>query len=116
MIRRSRGYAPLPTMVTMPWKGQVLAAGGELKNTFCIGVDGRFYLSPYVGDLEDLRTVKALKETIYRFETLLEVEPEVAACDLHPKYNSTVVAEEMGLPVVKIQHHYAHIFILYGRK
>lgn len=109
MIRRSRGYAPLPTMVTMPWKGQVLAAGGELKNTFCIGVDGRFYLSPYVGDLEDLRTVKALKETIHRFETLLEVEPEVAACDLHPKYNSTVVAEELGLPVVKIQHHYAHI-------
>ena len=109
MIRRSRGYAPLPTMVTMSWKGQVLAAGGELKNTFCIGVDGRFYLSPYVGDLEDLRTVKALQETIHRFETLLEVEPEVAACDLHPKYNSTVVAEELGLPVVKIQHHYAHI-------
>ena len=109
MIRRSRGYAPLPTMVAMPWKGQVLAAGGELKNTFCIGVDGRFYPSPYVGDLEDLRTVKALKETIHRFETLLEVEPEVVACDLHPKYNSTVVAEELGLPVVKIQHHYAHI-------
>lgn len=109
MIRRSRGYAPLPTMVTMPWKGQVLAAGGELKNTFCIGVDGRFYPSPYVGDLEDLRTVKALQETIHRFETLLEIEPEVAACDLHPKYNSTVVAEELGLPVVKIQHHYAHI-------
>lgn len=109
MIRRSRGYAPLPTMVSMPWKGQVLAAGGELKNTFCIGVDGRFYPSPYVGDLEDLRTVRALKETIDRFETLLEVEPEVVACDLHPKYNSTVVAEELGLPVVKIQHHYAHI-------
>lgn len=43
MIRRSRGYAPLPSMVSMPWKGQVLAVGGELKNTFCIGVDGRFY-------------------------------------------------------------------------
>ena len=109
MIRRSRGYAPLPAMVSVPWKGQVLAAGGELKNTFCIGVDGRFYPSPYVGDLEDLRTVCALKETIHRFETLLEVEPEVVACDLHPKYNSTVVAEELGLPVVKVQHHYAHI-------
>ena len=109
MIRRSRGYAPLPTMVSEPWKGQVLAAGGELKNTFCIGVDGRFYSSPYVGDLEDLRTVEALKETIDRFQTLLEVEPEIVACDLHPKYNSTVVAEEMGLPVIKIQHHYAHI-------
>ena len=109
MIRRSRGYAPLPFMVSTPWKGQVIAAGGELKNTFCIGVDNRFYPSPYVGDLEDLRTVKALKETIGRLETLLEVQPEVVVCDLHPKYNSTVVAEELGLPVLKLQHHYAHI-------
>ena len=109
MIRRSRGYAPLPFMVSTPWKGQVIAAGGELKNTFCIGVDSRFYPSPYVGDLEDLRTVKALKETIGRLETLLEVQPEVVVCDLHPKYNSTVVAEELGLPVLKVQHHYAHI-------
>ena len=109
MIRRSRGYAPLPFMVSTPWKGQVIAAGGELKNTFCIGVDNRFYPSPYVGDLEDLRTVKALKETIGRLETLLEVQSEVVVCDLHPKYNSTVVAEELGLPVLKVQHHYAHI-------
>ena len=109
MIRRSRGYAPLPFMISTPWKGQVIAAGGELKNTFCIGVDNRFYPSPYVGDLEDLRTVKALKETIGRLETLLEVQPEVVVCDLHPKYNSTVVAQELGLPVLKVQHHYAHI-------
>ena len=109
MIRRSRGYAPLPFMFSTPWKGQVIAAGGELKNTFCIGVDNRFYPSPYVGDLEDLRTVKALKETIGRLETLLEVQPEVVVCDLHPKYNSTVVVQELGLPVLKVQHHYAHI-------
>ena len=109
MIRRSRGYAPLPTMVQMPWKGQVLSTGGELKNTFCIGVDSRFYPSPYVGDLEDLRTVQALTETIGRLETLLEAEPKVVACDLHPKYNATVVAEELGLPVLKVQHHFAHI-------
>ena len=42
-------------------------------------------------------------------ETLLEVEPSVVVCDMHPKYNSTVVAEELGLPVLKVQHHYAHI-------
>lgn len=109
MIRRSRGYAPLPIQTSGKWKGQVLAAGGELKNTFCIGVDSRFYPSAYVGDLEDLRTVNALKETIQRMETLLEVEPSVVVCDMHPKYNSTVVAEELGLPVLKVQHHYAHI-------
>ena len=42
MIRRSRGYAPLPFMVSTPYQGQVLAIGGELKNSFCIGVDNRF--------------------------------------------------------------------------
>ena len=109
MIRRSRGYAPLPVMVSAPWKGQVLAVGGELKNSFCIGVDGRFYLSPYVGDLEDLRTVNALRETIGRLETLLEVEPPVVVSDMHQRYNSTMIAEESGLPVIKVQHHYAHI-------
>ena len=109
MIRRSRGYAPLPFMVSTPSRGQVLAIGGELKNSFCIGVDNRFYPSPYVGDLEDLRTVKALRETVGRMETLLEVEPEIVCCDMHPKYNSVMVAEELGLPVVKVQHHYAHI-------
>ncbi len=109
MIRRSRGYAPLPFMTSTDWKGQVLAVGGELKNTFCIGVDSRFYPSPYVGDLEDLRTVKALQETIQRFQTLLEVEPQVVVCDLHPKYNSTVVAESLGYPMLQVQHHYAHI-------
>ncbi len=109
MIRRSRGYAPLPFMTSVDWNGQVLAVGGELKNTFCIGVDSRFYPSPYVGDLEDLRTVKALQETIHRFQTLLEVEPQVVVCDLHPKYNSTVVAESLGYPMLQVQHHYAHI-------
>ncbi len=109
MIRRSRGYAPLPFMVSTPYRGQVLAIGGELKNSFCIGVDNRLYPSPYVGDLEDLRTIIALRETVGRMETLLEVEPEIVCCDMHPKYNSVMVAEELGLPVVKVQHHYAHI-------
>ena len=109
MIRRSRGYAPLPYLLSNGFRGSVLAVGGELKNSFCIGSSDMFYPSPYVGDLEDLRTVAALRETIDRFRTLLEVEPEIVACDLHPKYNSTVVAEGYGLPLVRVQHHYAHV-------
>ena len=133
MIRRSRGYAPLPMLLSAEKKreGQkgsaeadkspdaltkincVLAVGGELKNTFCIASGDLFYLSPYVGDLEDLRTVRALKETIGRMETLLEVTPAAVVCDLHPKYNATAVAEEIAeerkIPLLRIQHHYAHI-------
>ena len=91
----------------------VLAVGGELKNTFCIGSGNLLYLSPYVGDLEDLRTVQALEETIGRMETLLEVRPGAVVCDLHPKYNATMVAEEIArkenIPLYRIQHHYAHV-------
>ncbi|MBQ9270334.1 MAG: carbamoyltransferase HypF [Oscillospiraceae bacterium] len=109
MIRRSRGYAPLPVMVNRNWNGSVLAVGGELKNTFCIGSGDLFYPSPYVGDLADIRTVEALEETVGRMETLLEASPAAAVCDLHPRYNSTMVAEQTGLPLIQVQHHFAHV-------
>ena len=109
MIRRSRGYAPLPFMMGNEFKGQVLAVGGELKNAFCIGKDQLFYPSPYIGDMGDVRTVKALKESVKRMEELLETKPQIVACDMHPSYNTRAAAEEMGLPVFLVQHHYAHI-------
>lgn len=109
MIRRSRGYAPLPFLVSRPYQGQVLGIGGELKNTFCLGKDQIFYPSAYVGDLADLRTVKALEDAVKKTETLLEMKPQVIAADLHPKYNSTLVAEKRGIPLLRVQHHYAHV-------
>ena len=127
MIRRSRGYAPLPYMLSA-WETGVgegagtgiLAIGGELKNTFCIGTGSLFYPSSYIGDLADLRSVKALEETTERYGKLLEVTPQVIACDLHPRYNSVTTALDLArkiggeqggepLPVVRVQHHYAHI-------
>lgn len=109
MIRRSRGYAPLPFMMGNEFKGQVLAVGGELKNAFCIGKNQLFYPSPYIGDMGDVRTVKALKESVKRMEELLETKPQIVACDMHPSYNTRAAAEEMWLPVFLVQHHYAHI-------
>jgi hydrogenase maturation protein HypF len=109
MIRRSRGYAPLPFMLSSAAEGCVLAAGGELKNTFCLAHNNLYYLSPYIGDLADVRSVQALSEAVARMETLLELTPSVAACDMHPLYNSTQFAHELGLPVIEVQHHYAHI-------
>ncbi|MBP5586845.1 MAG: carbamoyltransferase HypF [Lentisphaeria bacterium] len=109
MIRRSRGYAPLPFFVSGDFRGQVLGIGGELKNTFCLANGGLFYPSPYIGDMEDLRTARALRESVARMSELLEMKPQAVCCDLHPKYNSSAVAGELGIPVLKIQHHYAHV-------
>lgn len=114
MVRRSRGYAPLPFLVSAFSKeGNVLAIGGELKNTFCLAKNDIFYPSAYVGDLADLRTVKALEDAVSKTETLLEMEPDVVVCDLHPRYNSVMTAEkiakERGIPLVRVQHHFAHV-------
>ncbi len=113
MIRRSRGYAPLPIVYAGSKKISALAIGGELKNTFCLSKNDLLYASPYVGDVGDLRTIDVLKSSIARMSELLEIKPEVIACDLHPRYHTTILAEELArelqIPLVKVQHHYAHV-------
>ena len=113
MIRRSRGYAPLPIFYDADKKIQVLAIGGELKNTFCLAKNNLLYASPYIGDVSDLRTVEVLEASINRMCDLLEISPEVVVCDKNPRYQTTALAEkisrELDVPLIKIQHHYAHI-------
>lgn len=113
MVRRSRGYAPLPIFYKTNTIKSILAIGGELKNTFCLAKNNLFYLSPYIGDMSDMRTVDILKNSTRRMCDLLEITPDVIACDTHPRYHTVKVAEEIAnaqnIPVIKIQHHYAHI-------
>lgn len=113
MIRRSRGYAPLPIFCDAPSATKVLAIGGELKNTFCLAKNNLLYASPYIGDVGDLRTAEVLRASIARMCDLLEISPDVIACDLHPRYQTTAlaaqIARELGAPLVKVQHHFAHV-------
>lgn len=112
MLRRSRGYAPLPIFCD-GGKRQALALGGELKNTFCLAKNHLLYASPHIGDVGDLRTLSVLEASIRRMSDLLEISPEVVACDLHPRYHTaalaTELADEFDVPLIKVQHHYAHV-------
>ena len=115
MIRRSRGYAPLPVTVESDFThGDVLAFGGELKNTFCIGKGRLLYPSSYIGDLSDVNSDKALEETVDRFLRMLDAHPSVVVCDMHPRYRSRACAEAYvknnpGTKLIEVQHHYAHV-------
>jgi hydrogenase maturation protein HypF len=114
LLRRARGYAPQPialpdTLAAEP----ILAAGAELKNTFCLTRDRLAILSPHIGDLENYETLQAFEASVAHFEALFQTRPLALAYDLHPDYMATryalARAEREGLPAVGVQHHHAHI-------
>lgn len=108
VMRRARGYAPLPVMVRRPLR-KVLALGAHLKNTIAIGSGRQVFLSQHIGDLETLVAFQAFLRAIDDLRALYEFEPEMVACDLHPEYASTRHAETLDLPLVRVQHHMAHV-------
>ena len=111
-LRRSRGYAPQPTLLPRALP-PLLAAGAELKNTFCLTRERYAFLSHHIGDLENLETLQSYEEGIAHYERLFKVKPQGLACDLHPNYLSTRYAEararQENLPLVAVQHHHAHL-------
>jgi hydrogenase maturation protein HypF len=87
----------------------VLACGGLLKNTFCIGLGDAAYLGPHIGDLENLETYRSFEESVARMERFLRVSPAIIAHDVHPEYMSTAYALERPAQVkIAVQHHHAH--------
>lgn len=108
-VRRSRGYAPDPITLAMPL-AEILACGGELKNTFCLTKDRYAILSQHIGDLENLETMEFFRETLHHLQRFFRVSPVAVAHDLHPNYLSTRFAlRESGLQPIGVQHHHAHI-------
>ncbi len=111
-VRRSRGYAPYPVLLTTKTP-PVLAVGGELKNTFCITRDSYAFLSHHIGDLENYETLTSFEDGISHFEQLFRIKPKAIAYDLHPDYMATRYAlkrgEDEAIPTFGIQHHHAHI-------
>ena len=108
ILRRARGYAPLP-VVTPRDLPPVLAVGGHLKNTVAIALGRQVFLSQHIGDLDGVESRQAFERAIEDLCRLYRFEPKLVACDLHPDYASTQWALASGLPIVQIQHHHAHV-------
>lgn len=112
IIRRSRAYAPSSILTNLKCEG-IFAAGAELVNSFCIGKGNLAFLSQYIGDLKNQETFSYYEETYARFRRLFKFSEEFIVCDLHPDYLSSQFAEklavEKNVPLIKIQHHHAHI-------
>jgi len=108
-IRRSRGYVPAPVFLNREFP-EVLAVGGELKNTVCILKGRQAFLSQHIVDLENVEAFGFFRETIEHMQSILEIRPPLLAYDLHPDYFSTRWAlAQTGVAAIGVQHHHAHI-------
>jgi len=109
LIRRSRGYVPLPIFFDRDLP-QVLACGALEKNTICLTKENKAFISQHIGDLENLESLQFFEHVISHLKRILEIEPEIVAYDLHPQYLSTKWAlEQKGIKLIGVQHHHAHI-------
>jgi hydrogenase maturation protein HypF len=115
MLRRGRGFAPAAITLPPGFAGapDLLAAGGELKCTFCLLQDGRAVLSQHIGDLSDARTLDDYRLNLDHYAALYDHIPAAFAVDTHPDYLSSKFtrtrAHDAGRPLIEVQHHHAHV-------
>ena len=111
-IRRARGYTPVP--IPLANDGPVvLALGGYLKNTICVMKGRQAFLSQHIGSLDNASAIGFLEETVSHLLSILDVQPDCIAHDLHPDFHSTHLAlrlaAELRVPALAVPHHHAHI-------
>lgn len=115
VCRHSRGFSPYP--IALPEDGPaVLALGGDIKTTFAVSRDNFIFLSPHLGDGEQLPTYAFFRETWEHYRRLFGLQPEAIACDQHPGYHTggwaAELAAEYDVPLIKVQHHHGHLAAL----
>jgi hydrogenase maturation protein HypF len=108
VVRRARGYAPLPVHLRMPVP-PMLAVGGHYKNTVVAAAGTEAFISQHVGDLETETSAAAFHAVLGSVQSLYQITPAVVVADRHPGYVSTRYAQALGVPVIQVQHHHAHV-------
>lgn len=106
-LRRARGY------VTEPFKtnaavDQIIALGGQQKNTFAAGRQNQIVLSPHIGDLGSEEMLHTYEEQLRYYKTWIGIEEKCLAVDRHPLYATAAVAGRSDGKVLAVQHHHAH--------
>jgi hydrogenase maturation protein HypF len=108
VLRRSRGYAPLPVMLKNKPES-MLAVGAHQKNCIALNVENRVFISQHIGDLETIEAFNAFEKTLNSLKNLYEVNIQKVICDLHPDYLSSKYAQSTEMSVLYVQHHFAHM-------
>jgi hydrogenase maturation protein HypF len=115
IIRRSRGYVPRGIDVGRD-VGGIVGLGPMLKNAPAVGRGSVIYPGQHVGDLSNAPALAMHDEVRAHLCSVMGVELRRIACDMHPDYPTTRIAQASGLPVSLVQHHHAHLAGLMAEK
>jgi hydrogenase maturation protein HypF len=112
ILRRARGYAPLPVLMKHSFPATV-AVGGHMKNTVALGIESNVFISQHIGDLETNEAFDAFRQVIDDLQNLYDARPALVVGDTHPDYASSRyagdLAESRAIPFERVQHHWAHV-------
>lgn len=109
VLRRARGFAPLPVHLARRSLPPQLAVGAHLKSSVALAVGSDVFISQHIGDLESTAAFEAFQRVAGDLGRLYDARPVSVACDAHPDYLSTKFARQLGVPVREVQHHFAHV-------
>ncbi len=108
VLRRGRGYAGDPLRLPVPLARPTLALGGHRNAAFAYGAGTTAFVSSHLGHLDELGPYEAFVAALDGARDFYQIKPEQVVCDMHPDYATTRLAEHMGLPTTRVQHHHAH--------
>lgn len=108
-LRLGRGYTPKSFTLPFTLSKNILAVGGEQKNTLALAFHNQVIVSPHIGDLTSVEAFDFFERTLETFQRFYDFSPDLIVCDKHPDYATSRWAKEQGVEVVGVQHHHAHI-------
>lgn len=120
VLRHARGRAPatFPLPPGFADGPAALAMGGQMKGAFCLTRDDAALLSHHLGDLDEPLGWAACETAMGDYRALFDHAPALVAVDLHEGFRATqagrAMAQALGLPVVAVQHHHAHLAACLG--
>ncbi len=111
VLRRGRGRVPgtIPLPPGFDDAPRVLALGGQMKGAIALVKGGQALLGHHLGDLDDVLCVAEFERAVADYSALFDHRAEVVAVDAHPDYRATRAGQAVGLPVVEVFHHHAHL-------
>jgi hydrogenase maturation protein HypF len=111
-LRKSRGF--VPEALPVPYDAHMMSVGAGENICGALSVDKKLFCTQYVGNSVYYGTVEFLEESLRHLMKLCMKKESVDAVtmDMHPRYESRIVArkfaEEFSIPLVEVQHHWAH--------